>query len=473
LRIVGDSLELCPRSGRVVKRFGQRRNGLLFCALSLGFLPLAGLAGCSHFQPKPAPQYVYVTAKDTYLRDRVAAVSNRVGQVQNGEKLLVLDHARHWLKVQTGTGKLGWIEEREVATQAVGEAFEKLAAEHKKDPQVASGVTRDVVYLHLKPGRETEHFYLLPESDKLKVLRRATLVKPGVPVLTARAQRPIPQVPGAKPALKTQSPGKPGANTYEAKAQDAVPPVYEDWWLVRDTAGHTGWLFGRMMDVDAPDALTRYAEGQRIVGAYVLTTVYDAEAPFPDKNVPIYVTVLGPYTSGLPYDFNQVRVYLVGRQAPLRDRISRQKYRGLPARLVIQAERSLRQSGQRTAGDAGLQLQGAAGGCACGDPEFSDWCDDCGTNDYEDISPGRELCTPDRRAWFQARRRGAPCRRNKERESEAQTAIDSSVGERAERDAGMPRNGRVVSESGCVEGADGLDHRLLLIIAQFGEDGQG
>jgi len=309
LRIVGDSLELCPRSGRVVKRFGQRRNGLLFCALSLGFLPLAGLAGCSHFQPKPAPHYVYVTAKDTYLRDRVAAVSNRVGQVQNGEKLLVLDHARHWLKVQTGTGKLGWIEEREVATQAVEEAFEKLAAEHKKDPQVASGVTRDVVYLHLKPGRETEHFYLLPESDKLKVLRRATLVKPGVPVLTARAQRPIPQVPGAKSALKTQSPGKPGANTEEAKAQDAVPPVYEDWWLVRDTAGHTGWLFGRMMDVDAPDALTRYAEGQRIVGAYVLTTVYDAEAPFPDKNVPIYVTVLGPYTSGLPYDFNQVRVF--------------------------------------------------------------------------------------------------------------------------------------------------------------------
>lgn len=294
---------------RPVAQESDRRPGrVLRCLFALSFLPLGGLAGCSRFQPKPAVQYVYVTAKDTYLRDRVAAVSNRVGQVQNGEKLQVLDHGRHWLKVQTGTGTMGWIQEREVATQAVGEAFEKLAAEHRNDPQVASGATRDVVYLHLQPGRETEHFYLLPENDKLKVLRRATLVKSGVTALTARAQRTIPQAAGSKPALKPE-PGSAAAKAEEAKAADAPPPIYEDWWLVRDAAGHTGWLYGRMMDVDAPDTLTRYAEGQRMVGAYMLSTVYDAEAPFSDKNVPIYVTVLGPYSSGLPYDFDQVRVF--------------------------------------------------------------------------------------------------------------------------------------------------------------------
>jgi hypothetical protein len=83
----------------------------------------------------------------------------------------------------------------------------------------------------------------------------------------------------------------------------------EDWWLVRDSKGDTGWLFSRMMDVDAPDAITRYSEGQRIVGSYVLTKVNDPEAEQDDKNIPIYVTVLSPYKAGLTYDFDQVRVF--------------------------------------------------------------------------------------------------------------------------------------------------------------------
>jgi hypothetical protein len=89
----------------------------------------------------------------------------------------------------------------------------------------------------------------------------------------------------------------------------AEPPAYEDWWLVRDAAGHTGWVYSRMLDVDAPDTLTRYAEGQRFVGAYQLTTVHDPDAPGDVKDVPIYVTVLSPYKAGLPYDFDQVRVF--------------------------------------------------------------------------------------------------------------------------------------------------------------------
>jgi hypothetical protein len=94
-----------------------------------------------------------------------------------------------------------------------------------------------------------------------------------------------------------------------AVAAAPVPPAMEDWWLVRDSRGDTGWILSRMFDVDAPDALTRYAEGQRIVGAYVLTTVNDPEAEQADKNIPIYVTVLNPYKAGLPFDFDQVRVF--------------------------------------------------------------------------------------------------------------------------------------------------------------------
>ena len=307
------------------------------------------LGGCSRLHPKAASQYVYVSAKQQTLRDRVAAVSNRTGTVQNGDKLKVLERGRRFLRVQAENGGTGWIEERTVVTQEVDDAFATLEQEHEHDPEVATGVVRDEVYLHLTPGRSTEKFYRLAEGDKLSLIRRATLPKNGgvkagalknprqaaIPgaatgiagALTAPAatregasiespsgaateeakngEKPIPPVakPGDAGLAKLAAPAGPAA------MGEPVPPVMEDWWLVRDGKGHTGWMLNRMMDVDAPDALSRYAEGQRIVGAYVLATVNDPEAPQENKNIPEYVTVLAPYKAGLPYDFDQVRVF--------------------------------------------------------------------------------------------------------------------------------------------------------------------
>ncbi len=261
----------------------------------------AMLAGCGRLQGKPSDRFVYVTAKQANLRDRVAAVSNRTGQVENGEKLKVLERGRHSVKVETPKGEVGWIEEKMVATEeAVGE-FDKLKDEHKGDAEVASAVVRDQVYMHVKPGRDTDRFYLLNEGDKLKLLRRATVEKATTGPSAAKAQKAIPQAPGSNAVRKDAGP--------TVVAGVVVPPAMEDWWLVRDAAGHAGWVYARMMDVDAPDALTRYSEGQRFVGAYVLTTVHDDEAPGDVKDIPIYITVLSPYKAGLPYDFDQVRLF--------------------------------------------------------------------------------------------------------------------------------------------------------------------
>jgi len=277
--------------------WGRRRSGRAVWAFLLAIAACAALlGGCSRLRPKLANQYVYVTAKQTFLRDRVAAVSNRTATVENGDRLEVLEHGRRFFRVKTQKGDIGWIDEKVVVTQDVYDQFAALGEAHKNDPSVASAVVRDDVNLHLKPGRDTERFYRLGEGDKLQLLERATLPKP---------------VPGgmapAKSAAKTIEPNAAGN-----QAADAPPPIaMEDWWLGRDAHGRSGWLLSRMLDVDAPDSLTRYAEGQRIVGAYLLTTVYDADAgdDHPDKNIPIYVTVLAPYTAGLPYDFDQVRVF--------------------------------------------------------------------------------------------------------------------------------------------------------------------
>jgi hypothetical protein len=259
-----------------------------------GSLCIAMLGGCSRLRPKPADQYVYVTAKQTFLRDRVAAVSNRTGTVENGDRLVVLEHGRRFFKVRTEKGEVGWIDEKAVATQDVFDEFQSLGQAHKNDPAVASAVVRDEVNLHLKPGRESARFYRLAEGDKVELLERATLPKP---------------VPGGVAPARLVATGKTAAASAGTEAALLPPIAMEDWWLARDAHGRSGWLLSRMLDVDVPDSVGRYAEGQRIVGAYVLTTVHDDGADGDNKEIPIYLTVLGPYTAGLPYDFDQVRVF--------------------------------------------------------------------------------------------------------------------------------------------------------------------
>jgi SH3-like domain-containing protein len=294
----------------IVSSSGQfgfvRRFSRICSVVAVSVLLVAGVSGCSRLRPKPAAQYVYVTAKQTFLRDRVAAVSNRTATVENGDRLEVLDRGRRFVKVQTAKGEQGWIDEKVVATQEIFDQFEKLKQDHKADPVVASAVVRDEVYMHAKPGRDTERFFRLAEGEKLKLLARATLAKPLPP--GTRVAKAVPS-----PAAATTGSGGKGAKAVATATpttpDEPAPPAMEDWWLVRDSKGDTGWLFSRMMDVDAPDAITRYSEGQRIVGSYVLTTVNDPDAEQDDKNIPIYVTVLSPYKAGLTYDFDQVRVF--------------------------------------------------------------------------------------------------------------------------------------------------------------------
>jgi hypothetical protein len=94
-----------------------------------------------------------------------------------------------------------------------------------------------------------------------------------------------------------------------AGAEETEPPEMEDWWLARDPQGHVGWLLGKELDVDAPLEVAQYAEEQRIVGCWPLTKVTDPEADTPDHQKTEYLMALSPLKSGLPFDFDQVRVF--------------------------------------------------------------------------------------------------------------------------------------------------------------------
>jgi len=333
----------------LLRKSSSLRAAAAFLSIPVALLVSSGLSGCNRLRPQPKTEIVYVLAKETYLRDRVAAVSNRVATVQNGDRLELLQHDRRFLQVKTEKGQIGWIEEHAVVNPEVVSGFDELKKAQEHDPVVATGVLRDDGYLHLKPGRDTDRYYLLPESDKLQLLLRASVPKAVGPQASgssssiasvyasaekkaaykvhaarekaaadkaenknspALAYKPPPPPPPPEGMEKPEPANNTAVNTPPAPAAlPPPPPAMEDWWLVRSSQGRVGWMIARRIDVDVPDEVSQYSESQRMVAAYLLRKVYDPESNFPDKQAPEYVTVLTPYQDGLPYDFNQVRVF--------------------------------------------------------------------------------------------------------------------------------------------------------------------
>ncbi len=308
------------------------RLALLALLLSLALLP-----SCKHSGGRVL-EIAYVSGVQVNLRDRVAVAYDKVGIVKNGDRVEVLDHDRHFVRVRTATGQMGWIEQRYLVSQQVYDRLQKLTTDSANAPVQATGVTRNDTNLHVEPGRETEHLYQILAGEKLSILKRGTADKNSPPPTAPRiappprpAEKPAPKNVVVEPSLASQSAPKPPEIAYEKTNPAAFdepgesssgktlptgapvkragpPPVIEDWWLVRDSHGRVGWVLARMVDLDVPLDVAQYAEGQRIVAFFTLNEVQD-EDKGEVKKVPQYLMVLTEPKDGLPFDFNQVRVF--------------------------------------------------------------------------------------------------------------------------------------------------------------------
>jgi len=218
----------------------------------------------------------YISAPQVVLRDQLSQVYNKTGTAKNGDRVEVLDREKRFAKVRTASGAEGWVEQRYLVNQQVFDGFQGLARQEKDSPVEGTATTRNDTNLHVEAGRDTEHLYQLAQGAKLSVLKRSTVEK---------------SLPGAM--MKA-----PGNTAKEVK------PAMEDWWLVRDSQGHVGWVLGRMIDLDIPIEVAQYAEGQRIVAYFALNEVSDG-----DKKVAQYLVLMTEPKDGLPFDYNQARVF--------------------------------------------------------------------------------------------------------------------------------------------------------------------
>jgi SH3-like domain-containing protein len=248
------------------------------------------LPGCRRVHR--AQEVAYVSAPQVFLRDHVAAVYAKTGVVKNGERVEVLERERRFARVRTASGAEGWLEQRYLVTQQVYDGFQKLTQQEKSAPVQAAGTTRNDTNLHLEPGRETEHLYQLNQGSKISLLQRAT------------AEKVLPGAP-PRPGAENKVGSKPGAKAEtKAEAESAAAALLEDWWLIRDADGQVGWVLARMVDLDLPLEIAQYAEGQRSMAYFALDQVTDG-----DKKVSEYLVAFTESKDGMPFDFNQVRVF--------------------------------------------------------------------------------------------------------------------------------------------------------------------
>jgi SH3-like domain-containing protein len=261
----------------IVKPFRSSPVRRLCIVSTLTFVFLIAPLACNRGRHRVL-EVNYVSAVQATLRDQVATIFNRVGTVKNGERVEVLEREKRFSRVRTVDGVEGWIEQRYLVDQATYDGLQKLTNDNLSDPVQAPGVLRNDTNLHLTPGRETEHLYQLSAAAKVSVLKRATTEK------------------------------QPGA-VVQTKAGKTTSPPLEDWWLVRDPQNRVGWVLARMVDIDVPLDIAQYAEGQRFVAFFVLDQVQDTGKEGTGKNVPQYLCVLTEPHDGLPYDYDQIRVF--------------------------------------------------------------------------------------------------------------------------------------------------------------------
>ena len=207
--------------------------------------------------------YVLPTALEVV--DTPAEIRLTVESLKAGDQVQVLLRTRNWAKVKLADGRTGWVECKDLLDSQTYEASQKLLKDMEGLPVQAEGHTPESVNLRFEPSRDSAPLAQLPNNQKLEVFGRKIVERPS------------------------------------QLDQPSSPPVKEAWYLVR-AGTHAGWVLGRFVSLDIPEALGAYAQGSNVVAWLVLNTVPDE-----DRQVPQYL--VADRMGNQDVDFTHIRVF--------------------------------------------------------------------------------------------------------------------------------------------------------------------
>jgi SH3-like domain-containing protein len=215
---------------------------------------------------EPAPREVaYILRESAAVFDSPAEIRLGVATLAQGGRVEILQRTTKWARVRMADGRSGWLEADDLLDAASYEKGRRLVLELQREQPQATGHPAGVANLRVEPARDATQIGQLAANRKVDVFDRQLVDR-------------LPQS---------------GAPSGEA--------VRDAWYLVR-AGREAGWVLGRLISLDVPDAMGRYAQSINVVGWLVVSTVQDG-----DRQVPQYLVAdrIGAQES----DFNHIRVF--------------------------------------------------------------------------------------------------------------------------------------------------------------------
>jgi len=188
-------------------------------------------------------------------------------------------------------------------------------------PSQGAASTYDLLNVHTEPNRLSPSFLQVKEGEKVDVVAHVSAPRtpperkplipprpktPPFPRKRAESKYPLPPMPPAPPPpanWKELSRTPPEVRQAIADGKAASAPPQEDWSLVRNAKGESGWVLSRRLYMAIPDDVAQYAEGHRITSYFALSDVRDGDAV---KHNWLWTTMAG---GDHPYDFDSFRVF--------------------------------------------------------------------------------------------------------------------------------------------------------------------
>jgi hypothetical protein len=235
------------------------------------FLILLGALGSAYYfllyRPAHTPPIDagYVLPASLQVVDTPAEVRLVLGTLKRGERVDVFKRTRNWAQIKSADSLAGWVENKDLLDSATYESGQKILRDLNQIPAQAEGHTSGAVNLRLEPSRDAIQLSQLPGDVKVKIFGRRMIDRSAT-----------------------------DAAASAAKIRDA-------WYLIR-AEDQAGWVLGRFVAIDVPEALSAYAQGSNLVAWVVLKNVDDAGSSMPE-----YLTA--ERVGAQDADFSHIRVF--------------------------------------------------------------------------------------------------------------------------------------------------------------------